>query len=997
MEGQAQNKPSVPWKRKSRKWPWVLLGTLVVLLLALILTPVYLSSDGFRRMIQAKISRSTGGQIDIGDLSVGWLKGVQVSDFSFRDAAGWASVNVKAVDAQPHLGALLGGTLSLGRTVIDSPQIEIDLRKRPSVAPATEPPQAPRTVGLALVGDMTINNGSVSLTDLQGKTVTMGDIDSKLAIRALGQTSTVQVDMVVADAGEQAQIHATGAVKPTGWTLKGTSGDVAVEVNDLKLDSLASIFELAGIDLQAKGWMSANIKGAMQDGKVQNVTAAVTGQGLDITGGLLKGDRLQTSQLSVNAKLAQQGQAVRIEQLDARTDWASVTATGTVPTTVTSLTDLLRSDSAYDLTGDFDCDLAALLSQMPNTFGLKPGMQITVGRASGSVSTTTTSGRVTIVADTKIVDLAGKMDGKELAFSEPVTANLKLSADDKKAQLDGLNISAAFAKVTASGDFEQIKYDGTVNLAQLQSELGQFASLGPYQMTGDVASNGQVSIADDKIAATGTASVKQLVLASADGNSVSEPAANVEFALSLDQAEHLLSVDRADVTGSFGNIGVTNATVPLGEASPVAMKADVALRDLDLAKAKPYAVFFASFPKNTDLAGVAQSRLAITRQDNEYRIRTDDTKIENLKLVAPGKEPFAQKQVTLSCDVQLDPEEKAVNVEKLLLESPQLKITKGQLRKTSEGNENQIQGSLQGECDWAAVGQAVSVFLPAGLELAGQRQFSLDFTSAYPTNEPNMLMANLNGRASTGFDSAGYMGLNVGPTDVDIRIKNGLMQIEPFTTTVNNGQLDFAAQADFKEKTPLLRISKPLMLAKGIEVNREMTSSLLQYVNPLFANVTGVSGVANFECQKLAIPLAAGMGNKTEVVGTISASNIVVEASGLLSQILTAMGERTTGDRLTIQPTNIVLRDGVVQYDNMEVDIGDNPVTFGGAIGLDGRLNMTVILPWTMQGRTVRIGQEQRGQRIEVPLKGTISRPELDLERLLQNQLLRGLEGLLNR
>jgi hypothetical protein len=353
--------------------------------------------------------------------------------------------------------------------------------------------------------------------------------------------------------------------------------------------------------------------------------------------------------------------------------------------------------------------------------------------------------------------------------------------------------------------------------------------------------------------------------------------------------------------------------------------------------------------------------------------------------------------VTLSCDVQLDPGEKTINVEKLLLESPQLKITKGEFKKTSKGNENQIQGSLQGECDWAAVGQAVSVFLPAGLELAGQRQISLDFTSTYPAHEPNMLMANLNGKASTGFDSAGYMGLNVGPTDVDIRIENGLMQVEPFTTTVNNGQLDFAAQADFRERTPLLRIPKPLMLAKGVEINREMTSSLLQYVNPLFANVTGVSGIANFECQKLAIPLAAGMGNKTEVVGTISASNIVVEASGLLSQILTAMGERTTGDKLTIQPTNIVLQNGVVHYDNMEVDIGENPVTFSGTIGLDERLNMTVTLPWTMQGRTVRIGQEQRGSRIEVPLKGTISRPELDMKRLLENQLLRGLEGLLNR
>ncbi len=998
MEGQAQNKPTVPWKRKSRKWRWVTLGLLVVIVLALILGPVYLSSDGFKRMIQAKIGRSTGGTLDIGDLSVGWFKGVQVSDLIFREAAGWASVSVKAIGAQPRLGALLGGTLSLGQTVIDSPQIEIDLRKRPAatqVAPAQ--PSQTRTSGFALQGDIAINSGSVRLTDLQGKTVSIGDIESRLSVRPPGQTSSVQVDMVVADAGEEAKIHAAGTVQSTGWTLKGTSGDVAVEVNDLNLDSLAAVFELAGIDLEARGRLSADIKGALQDGTAQNLTATVRGQGLDIGGPSLKGDRLQTSELSVNAKLTRQGQAIRIEQLDARTDWASVNGTGTIPMTVTSLTGLLGSDSAYDLKGSFDCDLAALLSQMPNTLGLKQGMKITAGKASGSVNTTTTSGRATIVADTKIVDLAGEVDGKELKLSEPVTASVKLSADEKKAQLDALNISAAFAKITASGDFERIRYDGTLDLAKFQSELGQFANLGPYQMAGDVASNGQVSIANDKIAATGTASLKQLVLTSADGNSVSEPAADIEFALGLDQAEHRLSIESANVKGSFGDVTITGATVPLGEAASTAMKADVAVRNLDLAKAKPYAVFFASLPKNMDLSGIAASQLAITGQNNTYRIHTDDTKIENLRFAAPGKEPFAQKQVTLSCDVQIDPSEKTINVEKLLLESPQIKITKGEIKKTSKGNENQIQGSFQGECDWAAVGQAASVFMPEGLELAGRRQISADFASTYPANEPNMLMANLNGTASTGFDSAAYMGLNVGPTNVDIRIDNGLMQIEPFTTTVNNGQLDFAAQADFREKTPLLRTPKPLMLARGVEINREMTSKLLQYVNPLFANLSGVSGIANFECQKLAIPLAAGMDNKTEVVGTISASDIVVEASGLLSQILTAMGERTSGDKLTIQPTNIVVQDGVVRYDSMEVDIGENPVTFGGAIGLDGRLNMTVTLPWTLAGRTVRIGQGQQGQRIEVPLKGTINRPELDLERLLQNQLLRGIERLFNR
>ena len=74
------------------------------------------------------------------------------------------------------------------------------------------------------------------------------------------------------------------------------------------------------------------------------------------------------------------------------------------------------------------------------------------------------------------------------------------------------------------------------------------------------------------------------------------------------------------------------------------------------------------------------------------------------------------------------------------------------------------------------------------------------------------------------------------------------------------------------------------------------------------------------------------------------------------------------------------------------MDIGDNPVNFKGVIGLDKRLNMTVTLPYTMSGRTARVG-EKSGDRIPLPLTGTIDKPELDVGKLLEEQAIKkGLE-----
>ena len=81
-----------------------------------------------------------------------------------------------------------------------------------------------------------------------------------------------------------------------------------------------------------------------------------------------------------------------------------------------------------------------------------------------------------------------------------------------------------------------------------------------------------------------------------------------------------------------------------------------------------------------------------------------------------------------------------------------------------------------------------------------RRQVAINFASTYPADDPNGLLANLNGKTSLGFDSAEYRGLNFGPTQIDVQVENGQMQILPFSTTVNNGKLNFAAEATSRRR-----------------------------------------------------------------------------------------------------------------------------------------------------------------------------------------------------
>jgi len=77
-------------KRKStkRKVTFILALIAALIVLLFLLVPVVVSSERGRKVILAKVNRAINGQIDFADLSVGWLKGVKVVDFSFNDGVG---------------------------------------------------------------------------------------------------------------------------------------------------------------------------------------------------------------------------------------------------------------------------------------------------------------------------------------------------------------------------------------------------------------------------------------------------------------------------------------------------------------------------------------------------------------------------------------------------------------------------------------------------------------------------------------------------------------------------------------------------------------------------------------------------------------------------------------------------------------------------------------------------------------------------------------------
>jgi len=515
-------------------------------------------------------------------------------------------------------------------------------------------------------------------------------------------------------------------------------------------------------------------------------------------------------------------------------------------------------------------------------------------------------------------------------------------------------------------------------------------------MSGEVQETGQISIEENRFAISGSGIVKNLRLSSEEGQSANEPLAKIEYAVNMDRKKNLVNVESVIADASLGRFSIKDGVVPLGDEPAASLSLEISANNVNFEKARPFAVMFASFPKDMQLAGIAESTVSVSSEKKTYKITTDSTKIKGLKLSSPGKKPFEPNDVSLAFNAELNPEQKTINVKTLKLESPQIKITKGQFSQVSKAGKTKLAGRAECEYDWTAISSLAAPYLPEDLTLKGKRKDTVNFISEYPTDQPDKLLPNLNARAKSGFEQASYMGLNFGVTDVNVQVDNGLLKIAPFTTTVNEGQFNFAGQADFNQKPTLFKTAKPMQIVKDIKVNDATTGKLLKYINPIFANAVNVSGIANFNCEQMSIPLSAEAKKNAVVIGTISINQMRLQASDLLGQIFSASGG-ASGSDMTIHPTRFALQKGFLSYDNMQIDVGDSPVNFKGVIGLDKSMDMTVTLPYTMDGRTARTGRATSAERITLPLKGTVDKPQVDMDKLLETQLQKQGEELLRR
>jgi translocation and assembly module TamB len=211
---------------------------------------------------------------------------------------------------------------------------------------------------------------------------------------------------------------------------------------------------------------------------------------------------------------------------------------------------------------------------------------------------------------------------------------------------------------------------------------------------------------------------------------------------------------------------------------------------------------------------------------------------------------------------------------------------------------------------------------------------------------------------------------------------------------------------------------------ENVAITREMCSGWLKYVAPLVAEATSIDGRLSLALQRAEFTPTDL--TKQTVEGQLVMHKVEVgpgplsnEVIGIVKQIEQIRKQDITQSvssqnrvwmQLPQQQISFAMVEGRVHHRDLRVDVGDATITTAGSVDVTGQLELVASMPipdkWTEKGMLV---SALRGQSLHFPVRGTVSKPQLDpsalrqlgrqtvesaAQNLLQQQLNKGLEKL---
>ena len=314
----------------------------------------------------------------------------------------------------------------------------------------------------------------------------------------------------------------------------------------------------------------------------------------------------------------------------------------------------------------------------------------------------------------------------------------------------------------------------------------------------------------------------------------------------------------------------------------------------------------------------------------------------------------------------------------------------GKTTMTTQGKKTLLVSQGNMTYDAARVAQRLRPWTGEYLVVQGQRTQPVEVT--WTSSENGNWAESLQAKSQIGWDSASIVGIEIGTADFPLKIENGRF-LSRAEIPVSRGTLRWNLDGDVAG-TPMVIVQSPEKVIENVAITRQMCQGWLKYVAPILADVASVQGNLSLQIDEATI-VPTDLKRQT-IKGQLQVHGANVGPGPLADQLLGLVqqvralrkgagatdggGQQTTWLQLPEQQIGFDVQQGRVAHKNMQIQAGDVVINTSGSVGIDGQLELIAAVPilkdWVDKTPLL---QSLAGQQIQIPVRGTIQRPQMDL------------------
>ena len=314
----------------------------------------------------------------------------------------------------------------------------------------------------------------------------------------------------------------------------------------------------------------------------------------------------------------------------------------------------------------------------------------------------------------------------------------------------------------------------------------------------------------------------------------------------------------------------------------------------------------------------------------------------------------------------------------------------GKTNMTTQGKKTLLVSQGNMTYDAARVAQRLRPWTGDYLSVQGQRTQPVEVT--WTSSENANWAESLQAKSQIGWDSASMVGIEIGKADFPLKIENGHF-LSRAVIPVSQGTLRWNLDGDVAGN-PIVIVQSPEKVIENVAITRQMCQGWLKYVAPILADVASVQGNLSLKIDEASI-VPTDLKRQT-IKGQLQVHGANVGPGPLADQLLGLVqqvralrkgagatdggGQQTTWLQLPEQQIGFDVQQGRVAHKNMQIQAGDVVINTSGSVGIDGQLELIAAVPilkdWVDKTPLL---QSLAGQQIQIPVRGTIQRPQMDL------------------